>query len=155
MFGSNVRGFFAWSLIRPAGRTLEHRFPKRDYNRTQKQRVFGLTTSTGKVLSFLVPKPWTTQAWAAEFKAKVVPFLKRSFPRKKTFQILLDGEKLLRGPAAKAAMTEAGVTILPNWPSYSPDLNPQDWVLYDITDALICMRCVQDFPWFSASCCYF
>jgi hypothetical protein len=101
-------------------------FPKKDWKRTQKQKVFGLTTSNGRKLCFLVPKPWTSADWAKEVKSRVGPFLKRAFPNKRSYQILLDGEKLLHAPAAKAAMGEVGVTVLPKWPKYSPDLNPQE-----------------------------
>ena len=59
-------------------------------------------------------------------KAKVGPFLKKSFPSLKSYQILLDGEKLLHAPAAKTAFRLMNITILPGWPKYSPDLNPQE-----------------------------
>ncbi len=52
--------------------------------------------------------------------------MKKAFPQKTSFQILLGGEKLLHGPAAKAAMKEVGISVLPRWPKYSPDLNPQE-----------------------------
>ena len=59
-------------------------------------------------------------------RQKVGPFLKRAFPRRTQFQILLDGERLLHGAAAKTAMRDAGISTLPDWPRYSPDLNPQE-----------------------------
>ena len=59
-------------------------------------------------------------------KAKVGPFLKKAYPALKVYQILLDGEKLLHAPAAKAALKFMNVTVLPGWPKYSPDLNPQE-----------------------------
>ena len=101
-------------------------FPKKDYKLTKKQCVFGMVTSNGKSLAFLVPKPLTTEIWAGLFKKHVVPFLKKALPRRSNFQILLDGEQLLHGPAAKAAMVLHGISVLPNWPKYSPDLNPQE-----------------------------
>jgi hypothetical protein len=101
-------------------------FPKKDYKKVCKQKVFGLTTSNGKALCFLVPKPWSTELWAKEVKKKVGPFLKKSFPNLTSYQILLDGEKLLHGPAAKAAFKEHNIRSLPGWPKYSPDLNPQE-----------------------------
>ena len=101
-------------------------FKRADYKKTKKQKVFGFTTSTGESLAFLVPKPWSTEEWAAKVKKQVVPFLKKSFPNRLVFNILLDGEKLLHGPAAKKAMAEGGIVTLPSWPKYSPDLNPQE-----------------------------
>jgi hypothetical protein len=52
--------------------------------------------------------------------------LEKGVPNKRACQILLDGEQLLHALVAKAAMTEVGLTVLPNWPRYSPDLNPQE-----------------------------
>ena len=40
--------------------------------------------------------------------------------------VLLDGEPLLHAPEAEAAMKEWGLSALPKWPAYSPDLNPQE-----------------------------
>ena len=101
-------------------------FKKSEWQRTIKQKVFGFTTSTGDKLAFLVPQPWCTELWAEEIRNQLKPFLARVFPRRQSYQILLDGEKLLHGAAAKAAMRAAGITVLPGWPSYSPDLNPQE-----------------------------
>lgn len=103
-------------------------FPRKDYKKTKKQKVFGLTTSNGKKLAFLVPKPWSTEKWAAAIRSRVKPFLKKAFPRRTSYQILLDGEQLLHGPAAKTAMKDTGIRVLPGWPKYSPDLNPQEHV---------------------------
>ena len=64
--------------------------------------------------------------WAKDVKTKVGPFLKKSFPSLKSYQIRLDGEKLLHAPAAKTAFRLMNITILPGWPKYSPDLNPQE-----------------------------
>ena len=105
-------------------------FPKKDWQRTKKQKVFGLTASSGEQLAFLVPKPWDQHIWANLVTSKVLPFLKKIFPNRSSYQILLDGEHVLHTPAAKRAFAEAGITIFPGWPGYSPDLNPQEnvWV---------------------------
>ena len=73
-----------------------------------------------------MPKPWSAEQWAVQVKKKVGPFLKKSFPGKSSFTVLLDGEKLLHAPVAKAAFREQGMTALPGWPAYSPELNPQE-----------------------------
>ncbi len=52
----------------------------------------------------------------------------RTFPDKRAFQLLLDGESLLHAPPAKRAMREHGITTLDDWPGYSPELNPQEHV---------------------------
>ena len=101
-------------------------FKRSDYKKTRKQKIFGFTTSNGKSLCFPVPKPWTTELWAEDIKTKVVPFLRSAFPGRTSFTILLDGEQLLHGPAAKAAMAAGGIQIFSGWPGYSPDMNPQE-----------------------------
>ena len=101
-------------------------FKRSDYKKTKKQRIFGFTTSNGKSLCFAIPKPWTTELWADDIKTRVAPFLRSAFPGRTSFTILLDGEKLLHGPAAKAAMTAAGIKVFEGWPGYSPDMNPQE-----------------------------
>ncbi len=103
-------------------------FPKKEWQRVKKQKVFGMTTSSGKKLVFLVAQPWKTETWAKQIKDRVLPFLKKSFPRRSSFKILLDGERLLHGPAAKKAMKAGGISVFPGWPGYSPDLNPQEHV---------------------------
>ena len=80
----------------------------------------------GQKLSFPVPQPYSTELWAVEVRNRLGPFLRSVFPGRRSFEILLDGESLIHGPAAKAAMVEEGITVLPGWPSYSPDLNPQE-----------------------------
>ena len=121
-----------WTYMTKAERALpafqrpKRWFPKNEWKTTKKQKVFGFTTSNGHTLAFLVPKPWSTAEWAKAIQARLVPFLRKAFPLRQTFQILLDGEKLLHGPAAVAAMEASGVSVLPRWPKYSPDMNPQE-----------------------------
>ena len=101
-------------------------FARSEYKKTKKQKVFGCTTSTGESLAFLAPTPLTTEIWAGLVKTKLGPFLKRQFPGRSSSQILLDGEGLLHAPPAKAAMVSQDITVLPGWPKYSPDMNPQE-----------------------------
>jgi len=101
-------------------------FPKKEWKLVKKQKVFGFTASTGSILAFLVPHPFTTEKWAAMIRTKVFPWLKKTFPQRNIFKMLLDGEPLLHGAAAKAVMREKDISVLPSWPKYSPDLNPQE-----------------------------
>ena len=101
-------------------------FPKKDWQKVKKQKVFGLTTSNGKMLHFCVPSPWTADVWAKLVKKRVGPFLKRSFPRLSAYRIILDSEPILHAPVVKAAYREWNITVEPHWPKYSPDLNPQE-----------------------------
>lgn len=101
-------------------------FPSKQWKKVKKQKVFGFTASNGKMLAFLCKSPWSTEQWARLITTKLAPWLRRSFPTKTSFKILLDGEKALHGPAAKAAFRAANITVLAGWPKYSPDLNPQE-----------------------------
>ena len=94
-----------------------------------------MTTSNGKVLCFGVPTPFDSDEWATLVKTKVVPFLKRSFPNRVSFKVLMDSENLLHAPPAKRAYREGNITILPAWPKYSPELNPQEnvWPRAEVT----------------------
>ena len=73
-----------------------------------------------------MPQTLNSEVWAGLVRRKVAPFLKRAFPDRTSFQLLLDGETLLRAPPAKAAMRENNITLLPNWPPHTPELNPQE-----------------------------
>ena len=106
-------------------------FPKKDWKKVKKQKVFGLTTSTGKILAVLVPSKWSSEAWAKILAKNVYPFLREAFPRCRAFQILTDGEKVLHGAIARKVMKEKRISPLPKWPPYSPDLNPQENVWKD------------------------
>ena len=101
-------------------------FVKKDYDLVKKQKVFGFTASNGAMLAFLTPKTWDSNVWARMIKSKLLPWLKKTFPGKTSFNILLDGEKLLHAKVAKTAFREAGISIVGPWPGYSPDLNPQE-----------------------------
>jgi len=101
-------------------------FPKKEYQTVKKAKIFGLTTSNGKSIEFLVPTPWDATVWAGLVRTKLGPFLKKCYPTTTSFQILLDGGKLLHAPPAKSAYKEFGIATLPKWPKYSPDLNPQE-----------------------------
>ena len=101
-------------------------FPKKLWKKTKKQKLFAMTTSNGKVLAFLVPKPFSAEQWAVLVRQKIAPFLKKSFPGKTSFQVLLDGEKLLHSPVSKAAMRMEGMSVLPGWSPRSPELSPQE-----------------------------
>ena len=103
-------------------------FPKDQYKTVKKQTVFGLTTSNGKSLQFLVDKPRSGEQWAADIKKRVGPFLKKAFPNLTSYRILLDGEKLLHKPVAKAELAKWNISVIPNWPPYSCQLNPQEHV---------------------------
>jgi transposase len=123
----------SWTYMRKSEKKLpafvrpKRWFAKKEYKKVKKHKVFGLTTSSGKSLAFSCPSPWNSVLWAALVDQKVNPFLKRAFPGKKKFHLLLDSEPLLHTDEAKASYTRAGITT-EAWPKYSPDLNPQEQV---------------------------
>ena len=122
--------------IKPAFQRPNKWFPKKDYDKTKKVKVFGMTASNGKMLSFLVPMHITAEVFATFVKKRIGPFLRKSFPSKNSFRVLIDGEKIMHAPPAKASLREFKITALPNWPAHSPDLNPQENVWSGLDDEL-------------------
>ena len=51
---------------------------------------------------------------------------RKAFPDRMHFRILIDSERLLHMDEAKRAFADYGITPMPGWPKYSPDLNPQE-----------------------------
>ena len=101
-------------------------FSKKDYKKTSKAKVFGITANTGS--SMVCPSPLHPKSkdWVKIFCAQVAPFLRGEFPDRQRITVLLDGEKVMHTEEAKAAMRRHGVRLLQQWPSHSPDLNPQE-----------------------------
>ena len=116
-------------------------FPKEEYKLVQKQWIFGLTTSTGKSIQFLVNAPRTGEQWAADIRKRVAPFLKRCFPEKRSYRILLDGESLLQSKPAKKEMKKHNISVIPDWPPHSPQLNPQEHVWFKRVAQLFFVVC--------------
>ena len=114
--------------FKPAFLRPKRWFAKKDWKKVKKQTVFGLTTSTGKSFACLIPTPFDAVGWKAVLQNQVVPFLRRAFPSRRRFRILLDGEKRLRAEPAKSYMAQKKIELLADWPKYSPDLNPQEHV---------------------------
>ena len=110
----------------PAFQRPKKWFTKAEWKHTQKQKLFGLTTSTGKICAFLIPSTWNADVWAGLVRTQLGPFMRRSFPNRSNRVILLDGEKVLRAPAAMSAYREFNISLLLGWPANSPELNPQE-----------------------------
>ena len=102
-----------WTYMRP-----EEKFkpafvrPKRwfrrgEYKKVRKQKIFGMTTSTGKVLAICLPTPFTAAKWAGLIASRVHPFLRQSFPERHRFRVLFDGESVLRAEPAKSVFGSA------------------------------------------------
>ena len=65
--------------------------------------------------------------------AKVRPFFRAAFA---SMRIPIYSVPLLHTDEAKAALSEFGIEVMPEWPRYSPDLNPQEKVRSWIEKAL-------------------
>ena len=121
-----------WTYMRkdertkPAFQRPKRMFKRKEYKQVKKGKVFGLTTSTGKHLVIHCPTPFSAESFGVLVRQRIGPFLAAEFPQLRTWRILLDGEPLLHAPPARNAMDEVGIRILPGWPGYSPDLNPQE-----------------------------
>ena len=100
-------------------------FRCREYKKAQQLKVFGITLASGKHLVCPVKLPFDAAQWVALVRRRVGPFVRKHLPGQ-TCTVLLDGETLLHTPEAKAALQAFGIRALPNWPSESPDLNPQE-----------------------------
>lgn len=111
---------------KPAYQKPKRMFKNKEFKQTRKGKVLGFTTSTGKSLTVMCKTPFNADRFAELIRKRVGPFFAKEFPALKRRRILLDGEPLLHAPPAKRAMQQYGLTCLPNWPAYSPDLNPQE-----------------------------
>ena len=65
-----------------------------------------MTTSTGKLQAVQVEMPMAAEKFAELVRTKIGPFLKRCFPRRAEYQVLMDGEKIMHAPEAKRALAE-------------------------------------------------
>ena len=104
----------------------KHIFSRKVYKKVRKTQVFGVTTSTGQVLTCTVPSHPTAQDWIKVVDKRLGPFLNAAFPERTWKTILLDGESIFHTAEAKAMMRKWHVRALPNWPASSPDLNPEE-----------------------------
>ena len=110
----------------PAFAKPKKMFTNKEYKKVIQGKVFGITLSDGQQLLCHVSTPFTAKDFAKLVRHRVGPFIQRAFPNCWHKRVLFDGEPLLHAPVAKEALAEFGIHALPNWPGYSPDLNPQE-----------------------------
>ena len=111
---------------KPAFVKPKRMFKQKEYQKVLKGKVFGVTLSTGEQRLWHVPRPFTAAQFAKLVRQRLGPFMEGAFPDRRQRTLLLDGEPLLHAPEAKAELARWGVKALPNWPPYSPDMNPQE-----------------------------
>ena len=101
-------------------------FTTKEYKAVTKVKVFGVTTSDGQV--FVCPSPSypTSSDFVKMVNNKLGPFLRTALPHRTSYKLLLDGETPMHTPEAKAALKANRISLLPDWPAHSPDLNPQE-----------------------------
>ena len=108
----------------------------------------------------------TSEHFARKIKRQIIPFLRQQFPNRTSFQLMLDGERVLHAAPAQAAFATANiVSKMRNRPSISPDLNPQEnvWPWAENRVRLLearsgtfdsfrgkCLRAVREYPVASA-----
>ena len=96
-----------------------------EYKKTKKAQVFGAVMTNGTSWATAVEPPFTSEKFC-RLVSKLAPALKRAFPKRSTFTILIDNEKVMHTREAKAELAKHGIKALPQWPPHSPDLNPQE-----------------------------
>ena len=109
---------------------------RKEYRAARKGNILGFTASNGRQLFVQCPHPWNSEAFARLVRRRVGPFFRSCFPTRATMRILLDSEPLLHTDVAKAAFAEFGLRAMPAWPTYSPDLSPQENVWSWVEQAL-------------------
>ena len=114
----------------------ERMFGKKEYRNARKGKILGFTASTGRQLFLVCPQPWNSAAFARLVRRRVGPFFRSNFPGVANIRVLLDSEPLLHTEGAKAAFAEFGMHTMPDWPTYSPGLNPQENVWSWVEQAL-------------------
>ena len=67
----------------------KHIFKRSEYKRTQQVKVFGLTTSNGKLLICRAPKNPDANDWIRLVEKRVGPFMREAFPGRARMTILL------------------------------------------------------------------
>ena len=108
---------------------------RKEWKEVQQVKVLGFTCSNGACWAHVCPKPWNNLRFAELMDQKFAPWLKRQFPGKREFRLLLDGERLLHAEKPREIFAKHGFKCLEEWPPRSPDMNPQEntWSLVDRT----------------------
>ena len=110
----------------PAFAKPKRMLTKKERRKVLKGKVFGITLSDGQQLLCHVETPFTANSFAKLVRQRIRPFMQKAFTDRVHKRLLLDGEPLLHAPVAVEALAEFGISALPGWPGYSPDLNPQE-----------------------------
>ena len=153
--GKFVRFECAWTYMtkeekqKPEFVLPETKFTRQEYKTVRQGKVFGVTLSSGQQATWVLKQPFTGDDFAELVRKKLGPFMAAAFPDHSKRMLLLGGEKLSHTENAKAALQEAGIRVLPDWPPYSLDLNPQEnvwpWLETKLRES---EQATDDFPKF-------
>jgi len=122
-------------VIRAAGEGLKPAYTKPD---TRKHRVnFGGVKFVAGIIKNKVrvwhyfDGPWNGAKAAAVYKEVVAPALVRAYARKRRYSVLEDNDPVgYKSHEAQQAKASLGIEPI-EFPTYSPDLNPCDYALWD------------------------
>ena len=117
-------------------------FKKAEYKNAEKAKVFGLTTSNGKVLNCITKRNPESKDFCKLIDNRIGPFMKAAFPDRRWNTILLDGEPLMHTDECQAMMKKWNLKVFPNWPAHSPDLNPEDKLPFVGKSPTVGARCL-------------
>jgi hypothetical protein len=120
--------------LKPAFVRPKKWFSRDEWKKTKKFRVLSFTNSEGGICAVGVTEPWNSPEFVKLVRNDVGPWLRSSFPDHEDITILIDSEKVMHTPEAKAALKKFGISSLESWPKHSPDLNPQEnlWALAEV-----------------------
>ena len=108
-------------------------FSRKDWKDVKQVKMLAFTCSTGATWAAICPTPWDNIKFADLIEKEFAPWIKAQLPEKREIRLLLDGERLMHAPQPKKVFKEQSLTVLPNWPPRSPDLNPQEnaWAMVE------------------------
>ena len=92
--------------LKPAFVRPKKWFSRDEWKKTKKFRVLSFRNSEGGICAVGVTEPWNSPEFVKLVRNDVGPWLRSSFPDHEDITILIDSEKVMHTPEAKAALKE-------------------------------------------------